>query len=99
MHTIGWLLILSLLGLAWWNALGARTRARRAARRACKRAGVLFIDELALRRMRLGLAGLKRVYGFEFIVRGDLRYAGEVTVHGQHVVAVRMDPYPFEAEQ
>lgn len=103
MNTIGLLLLLALIGLGWWNAVGARTRARRAARRACREADVLFIDELALRRLRLtrdprSRLCLERDYGFEFIVRGDQRYAGAVVVQGQRVAAVHMDPYPFRPD-
>lgn len=100
MRNIGLLLLLALIALAWWNALGARTAARRAARGACTEAGVGFIDELALQRLTLarnrhGRLCLKRVYGFEFFVAGDRRYAGTVETHARRVTAVRMDPYPI----
>lgn len=104
MHGIGALLILALAGLGWWNALGARTAARRAARAACVKAGVGFIDEVALRRIRPGRDArgnpcLKRVYGFEFFVAGDRRYAGEIALAGHRVVRVHMDPHPTEARE
>lgn len=100
MDFIPLLLALAVIGLGWWSALGARARARTAARRACTRAQVLFIDELALKRVRPGRGDrgqpcLKRDYGFEFTVRGERRYAGEVAVHGQQVVFVHMEPHPF----
>lgn len=103
MDTIGLFLIAAVIGLGWWSAVGARTRARGAARRACRRAGVTFIDELAFRRLRPGRGAtgrlcLKRRYRFEFIVRGDIRYTGDVFVEGQRVVSVDMEPYPFLSE-
>lgn len=93
------LLVLALVGMAWWNALGTRKTARSTAKAACSRAGVAFIDELALQRLavvrdRRSLLCLNRVYGFEFYVRGDVRYAGEIQMRGRHVASVRMDPYP-----
>lgn len=101
MDIIGLFLLAAVIGLGWWSAVGARARARSAARRACRQAEVTFIDELAFQRLRLarGVAGslcLKRTYHFEFVVRGDLRYTGNVFMEGQHVVSVDMDPYPFE---
>lgn len=93
------LLLLALIGLGWWNALGARNTARRAAQAACNQAGVAFIDELALQRLsvvrdRRSLLCLNRVYGFEFYVRGNVRYAGEIQMRARYVARVQMDPYP-----
>lgn len=104
MNSIGALLLLALGGLAWWNTLGARSAARRAARRACAEAGVGFIDELALHRIRPGLDGrgnpcLKRAYEFEFFVAGDRRYGGEVALEGHRIVRVHMEPHPFAARE
>lgn len=98
---IPWLLMLAVIALLWWQALGARTRARRAALAACEQAQVTFIDELALRhfmlgRDRRGAWRLKRRYGFEFYRRGDRRFRGEVEMHGERVARVELEPYPFE---
>lgn len=103
MDIIALFLIAAVIGLGWWSIIGARTRARRAARRACRDAEVTFIDELAFRRIRIergrsGRLSLRRYYDFEFVVRGDMRYSGTVIVEGQRVVSVAMDPYPFPAE-
>jgi len=100
LNSVGLLFLLAAALLAWWSTLGARTRARGAARRACEEAGVLFIDELAFKRLRFGRDRrgqpcLKRTYAFEFVVGGERRYAGEVELHAQRVVTVRMDPHPF----
>lgn len=92
-------MLLALLGLGWWNALGARNTARRAAKAACSQAGVAFIDELALQalsvaRDRRSLLCVKRTYGFEFYVRGNVRYAGLIRMRARTVTAIHMDPYP-----
>ena len=96
-----WLIGLALLGLFWWSAMGARARARRAARRACDKAEVRFIDELAFHRIWFarnagGRLCFIRRYGFEFYHRGDIRYSGTVDVHGQVVARVHLDPYPVD---
>lgn len=95
-----WLITLPVVALFWWNALGARTRARRAAMRACKDAQARFIDELAFRRVWLGRDDggrlcLMRRYGFEFYRDGDRRYGGEIEMHGERVARVQLDPHPF----
>lgn len=102
LNGIGVLLLLALAGLAWWHNLGARTTARRAARKACAEAGVGFIDEIALKRLRPARAPggglcLRRTYGFEFFVAGDRRYAGEVEMRARRIARVHLDPYPFPA--
>lgn len=99
MDLFPWLFALALVVLAWWSALGAKTAARRAARAACRDAGVGFIDELALKCLTIGRDGhrrvrIKRVYGFEFYWSGERRHAGEVVMHGQRVAGVQLDPYP-----
>lgn len=102
MDTVAVFLLVAVIGLGWWSAIGAKARARAAARRACRRAEVAFIDELAFQSLCIGrgAAGrlcLKRAYGFEFLVRGDLRYAGHVCLQGQHVVSVGMEAHPFQS--
>src|SRR5699024_11186086 len=52
LDALPWLLLAALVSLCWWSALGAKMKARRAARRACEQAQVRFIDELALRQLR-----------------------------------------------
>lgn len=104
MNSVGLLILLALGGLFWWESLGARTAARRAARRACADAGVGFIDEVAIKRMRPGRApgggfGLLRTYGFEFFVAGDRRYGGEVALQAHRVVRVTLEPHPFQHEE
>ncbi|MAA75997.1 MAG: hypothetical protein CMN28_14965 [Salinisphaeraceae bacterium] len=88
-------------GLFWANAVDCRSRARRAAIRACSEADVLFCDELSLKRIRLGLGergqpSLRREYGFEFFTSGNLRYAGTVHLRGRQIASVEMSPRPFD---
>lgn len=98
--TMPWiLLLLAVIGLLWWDALGAKWAARAAARRACRKANVRFLDEVALVHMRLardadGRLKLRRDYGFEFCLEGELRYRGRVHMIGRRVLELSMDPYP-----
>lgn len=93
-------LLLAVIALIWWRQMGARSAARRAALRACEEAEVIFIDELAFKRIgvaRDDVGGLhiSRRYGFEFYLKGDRRYSGTVEMHGQHVKRVYMGPRPL----
>lgn len=104
MSNIAILLVLACIGLGWWSAIGARSAARNAARAACRRAGVAFIDELAFRKLSVGrdargMLCLLRRYHFEFYVRGNLRYAGRVQMQARRVASVQMDPYPEDNAQ
>ncbi|MES1941038.1 hypothetical protein T5B8_12393 [Salinisphaera sp. T5B8] len=89
-----WLIGLALVALFWWQSLGARSAARRAALAACEQAEVTFIDELAFQRIWIGRGALRRRYRFEFYRRGDRRYSGHVDMHGQRVAHIEMEPYP-----
>jgi len=94
-----WLILILVLALLWWQAMGAKARARAAALKACEEAEVTFIDELAFKSIALGRDAhgqpcVKRRYGFEFYRRGDRRYGGEIEMHAQRLAAVHLDPYP-----
>lgn len=104
MDILPWLLAGGVIALIWWDALGAKIAARRAARHACEDAEVRFIDELALRRLtlkRVHYRGghrawhIRRVFRFEFYWSGDTRHTGHVVMHGQRVASVQLDPYPL----
>lgn len=95
-----WLVGVALVALFWWRAMGARSAARRAARRACEEAEVIFIDELAFKRIGAardaqGQWRLARRYGFEFYRSGERRYAGTIEMHGARVARVYMGPRPM----
>jgi len=94
-----WLIGLSVLALLWWQAMGAKARARAAALKACEHAEVTFIDELAFKRIAIGRDArgqpcIKRCYAFEFYRRGDRRYTGEIEMHAERLARVHLDPYP-----
>ena len=96
-----WLIALAVAALIWWSAMGARARARAAARAACDEADMTFIDELALKRLHIardthGKRRLARRYGFEFYQRGDRRYSGTIEMHGQRVARGHMGPRPVD---
>lgn len=104
MHTLPWLLLVIVIAVIWWHALGAKKAARRAARRACHNADVRFIDELALQKLSLerplrsnGRRAwcLRRHYRFQFYWGGETRHDGHVIMQGQRVVSVQLDPYPL----
>ena len=91
------LLVLLALGGAvwfWLDSLRAREIGVEAARRACAREGVQFLDEtvlgqgLRLSRDDNGRVALRRGYAFEYSVGGDDRTAGSVVLEGREVVLV-----------
>ncbi|MDO9226493.1 MAG: DUF3301 domain-containing protein [Pseudomonadota bacterium] len=93
----GWLLILfAALAWFWWDSLQKREIALAAARQACERAGVQFLDaSVALRKLRLRRdaeqrARFYREYVFEYSTEGDDRQPGWVWLLGARVVNVTM---------
>jgi len=83
----------------WFQAMGSKERARDAARRACERDQVQFLDDtVALTKLRLrrGEAGgivFYREFRFEFTSDGVYRYPGEVTMMGARVLRCSLAPY------
>ncbi len=89
------ILFLVMIAYAWWETIGAKRQARKAARRACARATVRFLDELGLIRLRLrrdarGRWHLWRLYGFEFCLEGDVRFPGRVELTGRRVTRIEL---------
>ncbi len=91
------LLVVLLLGALvwfWLDSLKAREAGVDAARRACLREAVQFLDEtvvghgLRLARDEHGHIVLRRAFEFEYSVSGDDRYAGSVVLEGREVVLV-----------
>ncbi len=86
--------VLLLGGLVWFwfDSLKAREDGIDAARRACLRAAVQFLDEtvvghgLRLARDERGHVVLRRAFEFEYSVRGDDRHTGSVVLEGREVV-------------
>lgn len=83
----------------WWNTLGIKPIALRAAQRHCDEMGVQLLDEsIVIRRARLkrdrqGGMRVWRSFSFEFSTTGDVRYRGRVEVVGKRVTDVRLEPH------
>ena len=88
------LLLLGAMVWFWFDSLKARESGLAAARRACQREGLQFLDEtvvghgLRLARDERGHVVLRRAFEFEYSVSGDDRYAGSVVLEGREVVLV-----------
>ena len=78
----------------WFDSLKARETGIEAARRACLREAVQFLDEtvvghgLRLVRDENGRVVLRRAFEFEYSVSGDDLHAGSVVLEGREVVLV-----------
>lgn len=83
----------------WWNTLGIKPFALRAAQRHCDEMGVQLLDEtIVLRRARLkrdrqGALRVWRSFRFEFSTTGDARYRGRVELLGNRVMDVQLEPH------
>ena len=90
------LLLLAALAWFWWDGLQKREIALAAARLACERAGVQFLDaSVALRKIRLRRDDMQRArfyreYAFEYSTQGDDRQPGWVWLLGPRVVNVTL---------
>ncbi|HRP65122.1 MAG TPA: DUF3301 domain-containing protein [Thauera sp.] len=88
------LLLLAGVVWFWFDSLKAREAGIEAARRACLREGVQFLDEtvvgrgLRLARDERGHVVLRRAFEFEYSSSGDDRYPGAVVLEGREVVLV-----------
>ena len=93
------LLLLAGLGWFWFNSLSALEVARNAGRQVCNRANVQFLDDtvssvgLALVRNKYGRRVLRRTYRFEFSETGNTRLEGRLTLLGDKIESVTMEPY------
>lgn len=87
-------LVLAGLVWFWFDSLKAREAGIEAARRACLREGVQFLDETVVgrggrfARNEQGHAVLRRAFEFEYSPSGDDRYPGAVVLEGRDVVLV-----------
>lgn len=90
------LLLLGAVAWFWFDSLKAREAGVDAARRACQREGLQFLDETVVgRAIRLarndqGHVVLRRAFDFEYSVRGDDRYRGAIVMQGRDVVLLDM---------
>lgn len=93
------LLLLAALGWFWFDSLRALEVARNMAKRACRDANVQFLDDtvasiaLALVRDKSGRRVLRRTYRFEFSETGNTRLEGRLTMLGDRIESVTMEPY------
>ncbi len=96
-----WILVpfLGLLIWLWWDGLAAKEVADKEAKRLCRNADVLFLDDsVAIRRLKLcrhrnGRVGLYRRFGFEFTSDGEQRYSGYIDMLGEDILQTHMDAY------
>lgn len=96
-------LALIVAGLWFWvDSLRARERALSAARAACERNGLQFLDEtvagsgLRVARDDSGRIQLQRVFVFEFSDTGNNRRRGSITLLGAQVQDVYTEPYAIQ---
>ncbi|MDP1633548.1 MAG: DUF3301 domain-containing protein, partial [Gallionellaceae bacterium] len=92
--SLTFLVVLGAGGWFWLHSIRILEIAREAARQACHRTGVQFLDD-TVAGTRLGLARdsngrriLRRTYRFEFSETGDSRREGEVVMLGDRVESV-----------
>ncbi len=93
------LILLPMFGWFWFDSMHALEIARKAGRRACDEAHVQFLDDtvagtgLALVRDSSGRRVFRRTYRFEFSETGNTRLEGQVTLLGDRLESVTMEPY------
>jgi hypothetical protein len=94
-----YLFVLVACGWIWMKSIRMIELARMAAREACIKAEVQFLDDsvastgIKLRRNRYGSRVLRRTYRFEFTETGNSRHEGQVNLLGDSIESVTMDPY------
>ena len=88
------LLLLGAVVWFWFDSLKARESGLAAARRACQREGLQFLDETVVghgfkfARDDKGHLVLRRGFDFEYSLSGDDRYLGAVIIEGRDIVLV-----------
>jgi hypothetical protein len=93
------LLLLAAGGWLWFDSMRALERAREAGRGRCEELGVVLLDEtVVLTRLRPirdaeGRWTLYREYQFDFTGDGYSRHGGEITMIGDRVENLIMEPY------
>lgn len=96
------LMTIGALGLFWMDGMQAREIAIAAAKNACRRDGMQFLDEtvsiasLKLARNDHGALKIRRLFQFEFSDTGDNRLEGNVVIVGKRVDTLYMEPHRME---
>lgn len=94
------LILFALIATYLWAAVKAKEIAIRAGHQACEQKKLQFLDHtVEQRRVRLGLDKRNnpcwiREYHFEFATDGELRYGGQLVMHGHRLQSLNLDPYP-----
>jgi hypothetical protein len=95
------LLMLFAAFCAWmWRGHGIRERALGLAKQHCAKLDVELLDgAVALRRLAIlrdarGHRRLARLYDFEFTVTGEQRLRGQISMFGQHLGRIELQPHP-----
>ncbi len=94
-----WLaLVTTVIGL-WWHGFKIKERALSIVKKRCQDLDLQFLDQtVALRSLKLkrsegGQLQVRRVYSFEFSSTGEERYRGYITLLGQQVEEVMLEPH------
>jgi hypothetical protein len=93
------LLVLAALVWLWFDSMRARERALALGKNACKRDGLMFLDEtvecVSFRpgRDQDGRFALRRTYTFEFSDDGNNRRNGSIVMLGGEVESVYTEPF------
>ncbi|MBK6973751.1 MAG: DUF3301 domain-containing protein [Candidatus Methylophosphatis roskildensis] len=94
------LIVLAGLLWLWFDSLKAREACMRESRAACAAEGLLLLDDtVAISTVRPtrdgeGRLRLQRVYAFEYSDTGNNRRKGAVTLIGDRVVTLYLEPWP-----
>lgn len=94
------LIVLAGLLWLWFDSLKAREACMRESRTACAAEGLLLLDDtVAISTVRPtrddeGRLRLRRVYGFEYSDTGNNRRKGAVTLIGDRVITLYLEPRP-----
>lgn len=87
------------IGYYWSNATKTREIALIFVKRHCQQLDIQLLDEyvalngLWLKKDDSGTTKLWRSYQFEFTATGYERYNGKVTLLGQKIINIQLDPY------
>ena len=94
------LIVLAGLLWLWFDSLKAREACMRESRAACAAEGLLLLDDtVAISAGRPARDGegrlrLRRVYAFEYSDTGNNRRKGAVTLIGDRVITLYLEPWP-----
>jgi len=94
-----YVMVLVAVGWFWLNSIRVLEIARHAAKQACIKADVQFLDDtvastgINLVRNQSGRRVLQRTYRFEYSETGNNRIEGKVVMLGEMVELVTLHPY------